>query len=204
MLVDADFVGFEVCDRTTMVDYEEMRKTCTAMFGLKYAIGLAIKLNLRGMKIKPDDYFKIGGVTVKVSDLMMKIHDQEGYGSAAAINKTLGKASKKTLVSLSRVARSFAAETSHAIGKNFVTVEKELAELAQAAGLEIRYAFLAAPWGCDDKTLIKHMDAMHKFAQGFDALIAKAHDKGWCEGNNPRSHAETFINYLRFRGIDQA
>lgn len=200
-LVLSDFEGFEVCDRTTQVNYEEIKKLSAAMFGAKHSIGLAIKLNLRGMKIKPDDYFKIGGTTVKVADMVRKIHEQEGYGAEAVVNKSLGKESAKNIVSLVRLARAFAAETTHAVAKGIVTVEKELADMATESGLEVKYAFLAAPWGMDDAILKKNMEALYKFAARFDAMIKEAHKAGWCEGFKPREHAKIFADYLKFRGI---
>jgi len=202
IMTESDFAGLEVSDRTTSVNYEDIRKSSIALLGKQNSVGLAIKLNLRGMKVKPDDYFKIAGNTVMVTDLVNKIHQQEGYGTAAATNKSLGKDSKKTLVSLSRIARAFAPETIHAIEKNHISVEKELVEIAKSAGLNPKYAFLAAPWGMNDATLRANSEALYNFAFGFDNLIATAHNNGWCVGHSVRSHADTFVNYTKFRGVD--
>jgi hypothetical protein len=199
---ESDFVGFELCERTTTVNYDDIKRKAREVFGSDVlAIAVAVKCNLRGMKIKPDDFFKVAGKTVPMSAMMAKLHAQEGYGEEASRNKTLGKESKKDLVSLGRNARAFAKETTQLIKKGTVKVEADVAKMAAEVGLPAEYAFLAAPWGMTDDEVKKHGEELYLFAQSFDNMISAAHMKGWCQGANKRSHGDTLVSYLTFRGL---
>lgn len=197
------FDGFVVSDRTTSVDYVDMKNLAIALFESKeVAIAIAVKCNLRGMRVKPDDFFEIKGKRYLMSDLLDTIHLQTEYSSEAIKNKTLGKDSSKKLVSLQRISRAFAAETTYLIRKKKVSVAEDAAKDAADCGLPLEYAFLAAPWGMDDATLKKHYVASKKFAEAFSDKIAKAIGNKWFEGKSKRSHPEALEQYAKFRGIE--
>jgi len=197
------FDGFVVSDRTTSIDYTDMKNLTIALFESKeVATAIAVKCNLRGMKVKPDDFFSIKGKVYLMSEILDTIHLQAEYSKEAIANKTLGKDSSKKLVSLQRIARAFAAETTYLIRKKKVTVADDTARDAAECGLPIEYAFLAAPWGMDDAVFKKHYAASMKFAVMFSDKIAKAVGNKWFEAKVKRSHPDALEQYAKFRGIE--
>lgn len=218
-----DFTDFDCSLRNQTVNYSEIQENSITLFGDRnLAIGLAIKLNLNGSKIRSDDYFTIKGTKTLIVDMVKKIKEQPGYvahagsgGVGAAIS--IGK----SLVTPIRVARAFAADTIKLVesGKvvpppelmEFVKYQKEVkgpggvSSFVSADALPKKYAFLNAAYGMTDSEIKKNQEGLILFASNFDSMIDSAYKKGWIQGAvNKRSHAESLVNYIQFRGIDLA
>jgi len=198
----SDFDDFEVCDRSTSVNYSDVKSSAVVLLeSAQVAIGAAVKCSLRGKNIKPDDYFVVKKSKVTMKWVLDKLNTQEGYKETAGAAKTLGKDSSKSLVSISRLCKAFAPEVISIVRDGKVPLEAEIERMAATAGLPREYAFLDAPYGMDDDVLSKHGVAVVKFAAAFDTMIATAHKSGWCTGNSKRSHEKAATSYMEFRGV---
>lgn len=205
------FEGFECSARTTTVDHAQIKRDAAKLLGgINVALAVAVKSNLHGSRIKGGDYVQLkGGSKMLMVELMKKLEEQDGYSAGireGIATKGVGRESDKTLVSLSRIMRAFAADVTTLISLNKVSVPDDLMSIAKGTNLPAKYCFLNSPYGMNDEELEEHMEPFFAFASNFDALIKKAYDSGYIDvskvtTSRQRSHADQFVNYLAWRGI---
>lgn len=200
-----DFDDFECSERTTAIDYLQIRKSAIALLGsIEICVGCAVKLNLHGQRLKGGDYFSIKGTQYLMSDVKELLEAQDGYKAAAAKALGVGRDSDKTLVSFSRIARAFAAEVILLIERKKVKVDETLARHADEASLPVHFAFVNARFGMKPADMKEHSKAFIAFCGKFDELIGKAASSGWVtynKDNKRRLHKREAESFFQFVGV---
>lgn len=198
-VAEGDYDDFECSDRSTPVDLQALKNLGNQILGGEtIATGYAVKLCLHGLKIKPDDYMKVKGVTYSFKDMLEILKKQPGYNKDVT---SQGKSASKTIVTPLRIARIYAANVSLLISKKKVEVPADLLSIANEVGLKPEYAFLTALYGMDDDAVVENGKKFLLFCAKFDKIIAEAHKKGWATGTSKRSHAEAAKSYMEWRGF---
>jgi len=191
--------------RTTSVDLAGIKDSANMLLGKGFAFAWSVKFALHGLKLKAGDFVSFKGKKMEAEEFQVKIRSKENHCTEAQIKavggKGLGKESNKKSVTATRLVRAFAADIS-----NYITrggkVPEDLSSIADAAGLPYSYSFLGSEYGLETEKLTELADGLYKFNAGFDSVIATAYANDIITGSERHSHAESFINYCKWRGIE--
>jgi hypothetical protein len=203
------FEGFSCSERNSKVDLQQITVDCnTALAKKELAIGLALKFNLHGNKIRPGDYIEVGGTRHECKVLLDSIHayqEKNGVDVKGSKSSTVGiaKISDKRVASVTRICRAYAKSTSFLIEKGAIPLPDDLITLSKDTGLPPNLSFLAAPYGMTDEEIKTHGNAFSKFCKNFNDAVEKAYKSGGLTSStgNKRNHEEEFVNYVKWRGI---
>jgi len=195
-----------VCSaRTTSVDLAGIKDSANALLGKGKAFAWAVKFALHGLRLKAGDFVSFKGSRMEAEEFQARIRSKDNFCTEAQIKavegKGLGKESNKKSVTATRLVRAFAADIT-----NYITrggkVPDDLASIAEEADLPLPYAFLGSEYGLETDKLAELADPLYKFNVGFDSVIAIAYANDIITGSERHSHAESFLNYCKWRGID--
>lgn len=191
--------------RTTSVDLAGIKDSANMLLGKGFAFAWSVKFALHGLKLKAGDFVSFKGKKMVAEEFQAKIRSKENLCTEAQIKavdgKGLGKDSNKKSVTATRLVRAFAADIS-----NYITrggkVPDDLSTIADAAGLPHAYSFLGSEYGLETDKLAELADGLYKFNTGFDSVIAAAYASDIITGSEKHSHADSFVNYCKWRGIE--
>lgn len=203
-----DFSEISCTARSIQVDLIQIKDLAKSLFGHGFALAWANKFAFHGLKLKASDFVTYKGGRMTAEEFKHAIRSSENFVTEAQMKDSkqagLGIDCDKRSVTATRLVRAYAADLSHLVTKG-LPVPDELGSLAERVGLEKKYAFLDAAYGMDDKALQKHARKFWEFCHSFDSIISEAYKAGHIvssRGSGKHSHAESFVNYAKWRGFE--
>lgn len=199
---------YKCTERTVQVDLAGIKDHAKGLLGAGLSLAWAYKFSCHGLRLKASDSVSFKGTKMTAEEFREKIRSKANFCTEEQIKDKsaagLGIDCDKRSVTASRLVRSHAADVSHLISKG-LPIPEELSKLADAAGLKKKYGFLDSAYGMDDKALAENAVAMYKFCTLFDDEISAAYKAGHIKsksGDDKHSHAKSFANYAKWRGVE--
>lgn len=191
--------------RTVQVNFAEIKERAIKIFTKGFALAWAVKFALEGLKLKPGDFVIYKGSKMTAEDFTAKISDQStNPGYVKTESGGIGKISDKSVLSVKRLVRAFAADITFLL-KNGLKQDSDIVKVGALVGLSSEYSFIDSVYGCDDATVKTIALPYLMFCAKFDMIIDSAYSSGWVETiskSKKQSHFETAVSYLKWRGFN--